>query len=106
MILRNPENGNCICIDKNFLTSKHEYYGSFITKEPIENVLLVFPKSFDCLMLRTASTAFKTEYAEEKVELLDNSCKICATFRNIYLTEQEELENGNTKYEIRYDWEY
>ena len=106
MILRNPENGNCICIDKDFLTSKHEYYGSFITKEPIENVLLVFPKSSNFLMLCAASIASKSEFAEDKVELLDNSCEICATFRNIYLTGQEELDNGNTKYEIRYDWEY
>ena len=106
MILRNPDNGNCIRIENNSLIKEVEYYGSFITKEQIENVLSVFPKSSNIFTLSNRNTYSKSEFAEDKVELLTDDCEICTTFRNIFLNCKEELDDGNTKYEICFDWKY
>lgn len=105
MIIKNPENGNCIVVAPHEPFVKEEYTAYYYTEETEENIFKVFPKSRS--LLKTIGTRLiikKADVVEEKIEVLSSDGEPAITGYNVFISNIEPIDTNLLALEIRYDW--
>lgn len=107
MILRNPENGNCIVVIPREPLYKEEHTEYVSSKETKENILKVFPKSAVLLdIINERRVVKKSDCVEEKIEVLGSNGEQAKTIFDAFVSNIEPIDTNLMALEIKYDWKY
>lgn len=104
MIIKNPENGNCIVVTPHEPFVKEEYTAYCYTEETEENIFKVFPKSRNLLKATGTHLIIKADVVEEKIEVLSPNGEPVGTGYNVFISNIEPIDANLLALEIKYDW--
>lgn len=104
MIIKNPENGNCIVVTRHEPFDKEEYTAYCSTEETEENIFKVFPKSRNLLKATGTHLIIKSDVVEEKIEILSSDGEPVITGYNVFISNIEPIDSNLLALEIKYDW--